>query len=90
MALAAAPIFASQFDAATQRALPTGVVEGCTHGVPSALINLAEALLFCVGATPSARREYMYLQMVELPNLVFLVTIGAQLMAFTECIAKAV
>lgn len=58
MALAAVPTFASQFNAATQRVLATGVVK---------------------------------LYLVEVPNLVvFPVTIGAHLMAFTECIAKAV
>ncbi len=89
------PIFAAHFERAVQNALTTGVqgalVEGCTHGVASALIYLAEALLFFVGATLIARGTYTYLQMVEVLNLVvFSVTIGAQLMAFTERIAKAV
>lgn len=89
------PIFTAQFDAATSRALQTGVrgalVEGCTYGVASALIYLAEALLFYVGALLIAQGTYSYLQMVEVLNLVvFSVTIGAQLMAFTERIAKAV
>lgn len=93
--MALAPVFAAQFDAATNRALATGVrgalVEGCTHGVASALIYLAEALLFFVGATLISQGTYTYLQMVEVLNLVvFSVTIGAQLMAFTERIAKAV
>ncbi|KJA23691.1 hypothetical protein HYPSUDRAFT_201126 [Hypholoma sublateritium FD-334 SS-4] len=93
--MALGPVFAAQFDAATQRALATGVrgalVEGCTHGVASALIYLAEALLFFVGAALIARGTYTYLQMVEVLNLVvFSVTIGAQLMAFTQRIAKAV
>ncbi|KAF8172694.1 P-loop containing nucleoside triphosphate hydrolase protein [Pholiota molesta] len=89
------PIFAAQFDAAADRALRTGVrgalVEGCTYGVSSGLIYLAEALLFFVGAALISQGTYTYLQMVEVLNLVvFSVTIGAQLMAFTERIAKAV
>ncbi|KAF9483294.1 P-loop containing nucleoside triphosphate hydrolase protein [Pholiota conissans] len=89
------PIFAAQFSTAADRALRTGVrgalVEGCTYGVSSGLIYLAEALLFFVGAVLISQGSYTYLQMVEVLNLVvFSVTIGAQLMAFTERIAKAV
>jgi len=52
---------------------------------------LAEALLFFVGAVLIARGLYTYLQMVEVLNLVvFSVTIGSQLMAFTEKIARSV
>lgn len=87
-------IFRSHFDLATDKALTTGVrgafVEGCTHGLASALIYLAEALLFYVGAVLIARGTYTYLQMVEVLNLVvFSVTIGSQLMAFTEKIARS-
>ncbi|KAF7363533.1 hypothetical protein MSAN_01009800 [Mycena sanguinolenta] len=89
------PIFQKQFDAASDRALSTGVkgafVEGCTYGVASGLIYLAEALLFYVGAVLVARGTYSYLQMVQVMNLVvFTVTIGSQLMAFTQKIAKSV
>ncbi|CAA7263408.1 unnamed protein product [Cyclocybe aegerita] len=89
------PIFKAQFDSATNKALSTGVrgafVEGCTYGVASGLIYLAEAMLFYVGAVLIARELYTYLQMVEVLNLVvFSVTIGSQLMAFTEKIAKSV
>lgn len=81
-------IFEAQFDKAVDLALSTGVrgafVEGCTYGVASALIYLAEALLFYVGAVLIARGTYTYLRMVEVLNLVvFTVTIGSQLMAFS-------
>ncbi|KAJ7285724.1 P-loop containing nucleoside triphosphate hydrolase protein [Mycena rebaudengoi] len=88
-------VFQKQFDSASDRALSTGVkgafVEGCTYGVASGLIYLAEALLFYVGAVLVARGTYSYLQMVQVMNLVvFTVTIGSQLMAFTQKIAKSV
>jgi ATP-binding cassette subfamily B (MDR/TAP) protein 1 len=81
-------VFQKQFDKAADKALSTGVrgafVEGCTYGVASGLIYLAEALLFYVGAVLIARGTYTYLQMVEVLNLVvFTVTIGSQLMAFS-------
>jgi ATP-binding cassette, subfamily B (MDR/TAP), member 1 len=83
-------IFQAEFDKAADQALSTGVrgafVEGCTYGVASALIYLAEALLFYVGALFIANGTYTYLQMVEVLNLVvFTVTIGSQLMAFSMC-----
>lgn len=82
-------VFQSQFNEAAERALSTGVlgafVEGCTYGVASGLIYLAEALLFFVGAVLISRGYYTYLQMVEVLNLVvFTVTIGSQLMAFSK------
>ena len=71
------------------RTVTTGIkgtfVEGCTYGVASGLIYLAEALLFFMGAVLISRRLYSYLQMVEVLNLVvFSVTIGSQLMAFSK------
>ncbi|KDR66454.1 hypothetical protein GALMADRAFT_1152567 [Galerina marginata CBS 339.88] len=89
------PVFRARFVRAAEEARRTGVrgafVEGCTYGVASGLIYVAEALLFYVGAVLIARGVYTYLQMVEVLNLVvFSVTIGSQLMAFTERIAKAV
>jgi len=86
-------IFQTEFNKATDQALSTGVrgafVEGCTYGV--AFIYFAAALLFYVGAIFIANGTYSYLQMVEVLNLVvFTVTIGSQLMAFTQKIAKAV
>ncbi|KAF6757915.1 P-loop containing nucleoside triphosphate hydrolase protein [Ephemerocybe angulata] len=94
-AMAFEKLFWDDFDAATNKALTTGVrgafVEGCTYGVASGLIYLAEALLFYVGAVLISKGTYTYLQMVEVLNLVvFTVTIGSQLMAFTERIAKSV
>ncbi|KAF8957788.1 P-loop containing nucleoside triphosphate hydrolase protein [Flammula alnicola] len=88
-------VFKAQFEEAVEKSLTTGVrgafVEGCTYGVASGLIYLAEALLFYVGALLIAHGLYTYLQMVEVLNLVvFSVTIGSQLMAFTEKIAKSV
>lgn len=81
-------VFRVQFDKACDKALSTGVrgalVEGCTFGVASGLIYLAEALLFYVGAVLMARGTYTYLQLVQVMNLVvFTVTIGSQLMAFS-------
>jgi ATP-binding cassette subfamily B (MDR/TAP) protein 1 len=87
-AMAFETIFQKKFDQAADKALTTGVrgafVEGCTYGVASGLIYLAEALLFYVGAVLIARGTYTYLQMIEVLNLVvFTVTIGSQLMAFS-------
>ena len=84
-------IFMAQFDSSVNKALTTGIrgafVEGCTYGVASGLIYLAEALLFFVGAVLVSRGLYTYLQMVEVLNLVvFSVTIGSQLMAFSKCL----
>ena len=80
--------FQEKFDKSVDSALRAGVrgafVEGCTYGVASALIYLAEALLFYVGAVLIARGTYSYLQMVQTLNLVvFTVSIGSQLMAFS-------
>ncbi|OCH94561.1 P-loop containing nucleoside triphosphate hydrolase protein [Obba rivulosa] len=87
--------FQEKFDQSVDSALRTGVrgafVEGCSYGVASSLIYLAEALLFYVGAVLIARGTYSYLQMVQVLNLVvFSVSIGSQLMAFTQRIAKSV
>jgi ATP-binding cassette subfamily B (MDR/TAP) protein 1 len=84
-------IFKNRFDSAADKALKTGVrgafVEGCTYGVASGLIYLAEALLFYIGAVLIANGLYTYLQMVQVLNLVvFSVTIGSQLMAFSTCL----
>ncbi|PPQ92085.1 hypothetical protein CVT25_008266 [Psilocybe cyanescens] len=88
-------VFKAQFDASVDKSLKTGIrggfVEGCTYGVASGLIYFAEAALFYVGAVLIARGTYTYLQMVQVLNLVvFTVTIGSQLMGFTQKIAKAV
>lgn len=81
--------FQNRFDQSADSALSMGVrgafVEGCTYGVASALIYLAEALLFYVGAVLMARGTYSYLQMVQVLNLVvFSVSIGSQLMGFSK------
>ncbi|RDX52406.1 hypothetical protein OH76DRAFT_1498815, partial [Lentinus brumalis] len=79
-----------KFDTAVDSALTTGVrgafVEGCTYGVASALIYLAEAPLFYIGAILIAKGTYSYLQLV-----VFSASIGSKLIAFSkrERIAKA-
>jgi len=80
--------FKQEFNKSADLALRTGVkgafVEGCTYGVSSGLIYLAEAMLFYVGAVLISKGLYTYLQMVEVLNLVvFSVTIGSQLMAFS-------
>ena len=88
--------FREKFDAAVDSALSTGVrgafVEGCSYGVPSALIYLAEALLFYVGAVLIANGTFSYLQMIQtLQLVVFSVSIGSQLMAFsTSCLFSVV
>ncbi|KAJ7280214.1 P-loop containing nucleoside triphosphate hydrolase protein [Mycena rebaudengoi] len=88
-------VFQAQFDRAADRALGAAqkgaFVEGCTYGVACGLIYLAEAVLFYFGAVLVARGTYTYLQMVQVLNLVvFTVTIGSQLMAFTQRIATSV
>lgn len=93
-AMAFENIFQAKFDGFVKTAFSAGVssaiVEGCTYGIVSALIYLAEALLFYVGAVLMAKGTYSYLQMIEVLNLiVFSVTIGSQLMVFTERIAKS-
>ena len=81
--------FQDKFDKSVDEALTTGVrgafVEGCTYGVASALIYLAEALIFYVGAVLIAHGTYDYLRMIQVLNLVvFTVSIGSQLMAFSK------
>jgi ATP-binding cassette subfamily B (MDR/TAP) protein 1 len=82
-------VFQERFDGSADRALNTGVrgafVEGCTYGVASSLIYLSEALLFYAGAVLVSNGTYSYLQMVQVLNLVvFSVSIGSQLMAFSK------
>jgi ATP-binding cassette, subfamily B (MDR/TAP), member 1 len=81
-------IFQERFNDSTENALRTGIrgafVEGCTYGVASSLIYLSEALLFYAGAIFVSQGTYTYLQMVQVLNLViFTVSIGSQLMAFS-------
>ncbi|KAG1748937.1 P-loop containing nucleoside triphosphate hydrolase protein [Suillus paluster] len=93
-AMSLEPVLQAQFDKAASQCLSTGVrgafVEGCSYGVASALIYLAEALLFYVGAVLIAKGTYTYLQMCQVLNLiVFTVSIGSQLMSFSQRIAKS-
>ncbi len=83
------PVFRKDFEAATEHALKTGIkgafVEGCTLGLSSGLIYFAEALLFYVGAVLMSKGTYDYLQLLEVLNMVvFTVSIGSQLMAFSK------
>ncbi|KAG1721099.1 hypothetical protein EDB19DRAFT_1917511 [Suillus lakei] len=85
-AMSLEPVLRAQFDKAASQCLSTGVrgafVEGCSYGVASALIYLAEALLFYVGAVLIAKGTYTYLQMCQVLNLVvFTVSIGSQLIS---------
>lgn len=80
--------FQDRFNESAESALRIGVrgafVEGCTYGVASSLIYLSEALLFYAGAILVSNGTYTYLQMVQVLNLVvFTVSIGSQLMAFS-------
>jgi len=81
-------VFQERFNESTENALRTGIrgafVEGCTYGVASSLIYFSEALLFYAGAIFVSQGTYTYLQMVQVLNLVvFTVSIGSQLMAFS-------
>ncbi|KAH9974422.1 P-loop containing nucleoside triphosphate hydrolase protein [Lactifluus volemus] len=88
-------VFLERFNQSSEKALRTGVrgafVEGCTYGVASSLIYLSEGLLFFAGAVFVSQGTLTYLQMIQVLNLViFSVSIGSQLMAFTHRIAKSV
>jgi ATP-binding cassette, subfamily B (MDR/TAP), member 1 len=81
-------VFQERFNESTENALRTGIrgafVEGCTYGVATSLIYFSEALLFYAGAILVSQGTYTYLQMVQVLNLVvFSVSIGSQLMAFS-------
>ena len=89
------PVLRSQFDKASSACLSTGshgaFVKGCTYNVTSALIHLAKALLFYVGAVLVANGTFTYLRMIQVLNLIaFTVTLDSQLVAFTQRIAKSV
>ena len=80
--------FDTRFEDAAVKTMKAGVrgalVEGCTYGVSSGLIYAAEGMLFYVGAVLISKGLFTYLQMVQVLNLVvFSVTIGSQLMAFS-------
>ncbi|KAF9777526.1 P-loop containing nucleoside triphosphate hydrolase protein [Thelephora terrestris] len=93
-AMAFERFFEQSFEKSIQDAHAAGIkgafVEGCTHGVASSLIYFSEAALFYVGAIFIARGTYSYIQMVEVLNLiVFTVSLGSQLMGFTQHIATS-
>ena len=82
-------VFQEKYENAVTRAYNYGVrgafVEGCSFGVANGMIYLSEAFLFYIGAVLVSKEIYTYLQMVEVLNLVvFTVTIGSQLMSFSE------
>ena len=82
-------VFREGFERANEEAMYTAVdgavAEGCTYGVASGMIYLSEALLFYAGAVLVAEGTYTYLRMLEVLDVViFTVTIGSQLMTFSE------
>ncbi|KIO30112.1 hypothetical protein M407DRAFT_225395 [Tulasnella calospora MUT 4182] len=87
-------VFDAQYEKSCQAALKAGVtgamVAGTGYGVANALVYIAEAVLFYVGAVLLAKGLYSYLQLIETLNLVvFTVSIAAQIMTFVPRIAKA-
>lgn len=82
-------VFDAQYEKSCQAALKAGVtgamVAGTGYGVANALVYIAEAVLFYVGAVLMAKGTYGYLQLIETLNLVvFTVSIAAQIMTFGE------
>jgi ATP-binding cassette subfamily B (MDR/TAP) protein 1 len=81
--------YEKSFERSVEGAMRAGVkgafVEGSGFGVANGMIYFAEAGLFYVGAVLMKKGVFGYLRMVEVLNLVvFSVSIGAQLMAFSE------
>ncbi|KAH7337541.1 P-loop containing nucleoside triphosphate hydrolase protein [Rhizoctonia solani] len=94
-AMALESVFKAQFERSLGTAMRTGVqgafITGCGFGIVNALIYIAEAALFYVGAVLMAREGYTYLKMLQALNLVvFSVTIAAQLLSFVPQIVKSV
>ncbi|CAE6384177.1 unnamed protein product [Rhizoctonia solani] len=94
-AMALESVFKAQFERSLGTAMRTGVqgafITGCGFGIVNALIYVAEAALFYVGAVLMARQGYSYLKMLQALNLVvFSVTIAAQLLSFIPRIVKSV
>ncbi|CAE6451330.1 unnamed protein product [Rhizoctonia solani] len=94
-AMALESVFQAQFERSLGTAMRTGVqgafITGCGFGIVNALIYVAEAALFYVGAVLMAREGYSYLRMLQALNLVvFSVTIAAQLLSFVPRIVKSV
>ena len=67
-------VFEHWSEDAIAKSLSTGMhgvfVEGCTYGVASGLIYIAEALLFYIGIVLVARGANTHLQMVEVLTLI--------------------
>ncbi|KAI0059687.1 P-loop containing nucleoside triphosphate hydrolase protein [Artomyces pyxidatus] len=87
-------VFREQYDKSVNHALSKGVrgafVEGCTLGVANSIIYLCEAVLFYASAVFVSNGTYTYLQMTQVLNLlVFTISVGAQIMGFTNRIAKS-
>ncbi|QRW13275.1 ABC transporter [Ceratobasidium sp. AG-Ba] len=94
-AMAMESVFKAQFERSLESAMKSGVqgafITGCGFGVLNALIYVAEAALFYVGAVLMAKQGYSYLRMLQALNLVvFSVTIAAQLLSFVPRIVKTV
>ncbi|KAF8692795.1 P-loop containing nucleoside triphosphate hydrolase protein, partial [Rhizoctonia solani] len=94
-AMALESVFRAQFERSLGTAMRTGVqgafITGCGFGIVNALIYVAEAALFYVGAVLMAHEGYSYLKMLQALNLVvFSVTIAAQLLSFIPRIVKSV
>ncbi|CAE6438360.1 unnamed protein product [Rhizoctonia solani] len=94
-AMALESVFKAQFERSLGTAMRTGVqgafITGCGFGIVNALIYVAEAALFYVGAVLMANEGYSYLRMLQALNLVvFSVTIAAQLLSFIPRIVKSV
>ncbi|KAG8709315.1 hypothetical protein FRC08_018413 [Ceratobasidium sp. 394] len=94
-AMAMESVFKAQFERSLESAMKSGVqgafITGCGFGIVNALIYIAEAALFYVGAVLMAKQGYSYLRMLQALNLVvFSVTIAAQLLSFVPRIVKSV
>ncbi|KAF8607409.1 P-loop containing nucleoside triphosphate hydrolase protein [Ceratobasidium sp. AG-I] len=94
-AMALESVFKAQFERSLESAMKSGVqgafITGCGFGIVNALIYVAEAALFYVGAVLMANQGYSYLRMLQALNLVvFSVTIAAQLLSFVPRIVKSV
>jgi len=81
-------LFQKLFDASSNHALATGVqgalVEGWTLGLAIGFIYFAEAALFYVASVLLARGRFSLQQTMEvLSILVFTITIGSQMLAFS-------
>jgi ATP-binding cassette subfamily B (MDR/TAP) protein 1 len=75
--------FLESLKQARRTCLRGSVLSGVSFGLANALVYLAEALVFFVGAALMARGTYSYLQLVEVIDLIlFTVNLGSQMMTF--------